>query len=49
MPSRDRSSRFIKISAAEIASKKSLDAEVTDVLNVIVPRHPINIPVRRST
>ena len=41
MPSRDRSSRFIKISPAEIASNKSLEAKVTDVLNIIVPRRPV--------
>ena len=41
MPSRDRSSRFDSISPAEIASNRSLDAKVTDVLNVIVPRRPV--------
>jgi hypothetical protein len=41
MSSRDRSSRFIKISAAEIASNRSLEAKVTDVLNVIVPSRPV--------
>ena len=41
MPSRDRSSRFDSISPAEIASNKSLEAKVTDVLNIIVPRRPV--------